>query len=95
MLIFFFFRAKETDDGKRLLAKYEELTQLLNNFAKSIFDEWSKNVGQASNFNLKQHLITRNPETHLITTNFDPQVDPFESILSCFISKCLAYRRPT
>ncbi len=69
-----FCSAKDTDDGKRVLAKHEELLQLLNAFAKSIFDDWSKNVGQAANFNLKQHLITRNDETHLITTNFDPQV---------------------
>lgn len=70
----FFLSAKETDDGKRVLAKYEELIQLLNNFAKSIFDDWSKNVGQAANFNLKQNLLMRNPETHTISTNFDPQV---------------------
>jgi dynein heavy chain len=70
----FFYRAKDTDDGKRVLAKHEELIQLLNAFAKSIFDDWSKDVGQAANFNLKQNLLTRNPESHLITTNFDPQV---------------------
>jgi dynein heavy chain len=49
----------------------------LNAFAKSIFDDWSKDVGQAANFNLKQHLLTRNSESHLITTNFDPQVMKF------------------
>jgi len=93
-----FCRAKETDDGKRVLAKHEELLQLLNNFAKSIFSDWSKDVGQASNFNLKQHLITRNPETHLITTNFDAQVMkircPKENILTIF-SNFLAYRCST
>jgi dynein heavy chain len=72
--LFGFYRAKESDDGRRVIAKHEELLQLLNAFAKSIFDDWSKDVGQAANFNLKQHLLTRNPETHLITTNFDPQV---------------------
>ena len=67
-------RPKDTDDGKRLIAKHEELLQLLDAFAKSIFDDWSKTVGQASDFNLKQNLLTRNPETQIITTNFDPQV---------------------
>ncbi|CAF3393401.1 unnamed protein product [Rotaria sp. Silwood1] len=68
------YAAKDTDDGKRVLAKYEELLQLLDSFAKSIFSDWSKNVGQAANFNLKQNLLTRNPETQIITTNFDPQL---------------------
>jgi hypothetical protein len=72
--LFFLRRAKESYEGKRALAKHTELIQLLDAFARSIFDEWSKNVGQAANFNLKQHLLIRNPQTHLITTNFDPQV---------------------
>lgn len=74
-----FFRAKDSDDGKRVIAKHQELIQLLDAFAKSIFAEWSKNVGQAANFNLKQHLLTRNEETQLIGTNFDPQVNTFHS----------------
>ena len=57
-----------------MLAKHQELLQLLDAFANSIFADWSKNVGQAANFNLKQHLLTRNEETQLISTNFDPQV---------------------
>ncbi|CAF2140297.1 unnamed protein product [Rotaria magnacalcarata] len=68
------YAAKETDDGKRVLAKHEELIQLLDKFAKSIFDDWSKNVGQAANFNLKQNLLTRNTDSQIITTNFDPQL---------------------
>lgn len=83
--------AKDSDDGKRVLAKHQELLQLLDAFAKSIFDDWSKDVGKAANFNLKQHLLTRNEETHLITTNFDPQVIPCDlrkipngNILICF-----------
>lgn len=88
----FFRRAKDSDDGKRVLAKHQELLQLLNEFAKTIFEEWSKNVGQASNFNLKQHLITRNPQTHLIKTNFDPQVIALvrlsESNLFLAVNRC-------
>lgn len=72
--MFLFCSAKETDDGKRVLLKFAELRQLLDDFAKSIFEDWSKNVGQAANFNLKQNLLTRNPDTQTISTNFDPQV---------------------
>ncbi|CAF0885207.1 unnamed protein product, partial [Didymodactylos carnosus] len=68
------YSAKDTDDGKRLLAKHEELLRLLNDFAKLIFSEWSSNVGKAAHFNLKQHLLTRNLETKLVFTNFDPQL---------------------
>lgn len=79
----FCFRAKDSDDGKRVIAKHQELIQLLDAFAKSIFAEWSKNVGQAANFNLKQHLLTRNEETQLISTNFDPQVKDLPHARRC------------
>ena len=65
-----------------MLAKHKELLQLLNAFAKTIFDEWSKNVSDAAKFNLKQHLIVRNAETHLIKTNFDPQVRSTRDLLT-------------
>lgn len=99
ILVVCFSSAKETYEGKRVIAKHAELLGLLNAFAKSIFNEWAKTVGQAANANLKQHLIVRNPKTQLISTNFDPQVRgardtnecvPFASRSSSAAHRCAA-----
>lgn len=43
-------------------------------YSTSLFDTWTETVGESSQFNLSLPLIKRDPDTQLITVNFNPQV---------------------
>ncbi|XP_077967769.1 dynein beta chain, ciliary-like [Styela clava] len=64
----------DSGEGKEMEMKYSQMMQLLKKYEESIYDDWSKQVDQKSEFNLNQPLISRNEETKLITINFDPQL---------------------
>lgn len=43
-------------------------------YQEKLYVNWSQTVSEKSQYNLTQPLIRRDPETKLITVNFDPQV---------------------
>lgn len=43
-------------------------------YQEKLYADWSQTVSEKSQYNLTQPLIRRDPETKLITVNFDPQV---------------------
>ena len=47
---------------------------VLKRFDQKVFDEWVSTVDEICSYNLSQPLITRNPDTLYIATNFSPQV---------------------
>lgn len=43
-------------------------------YQEKLYSDWSLTVSEKSQYNLAQPLIQRDPQTKLITVNFDPQV---------------------
>ncbi|NWQ82098.1 DYH9 protein, partial [Columbina picui] len=64
----------DSAEGRRVIEKYEEMIQLLNRYQEKLYAGWSQTVSEKSQYNLTQPLIRRDPETKLITVNFDPQL---------------------
>lgn len=52
-------------------------------FEDGVYEKWSSQVDQKSEFNLNQALINRNEESMLVSINFDPQVS------YCIIAKII------
>ncbi|XP_032831905.2 dynein axonemal heavy chain 9 isoform X1 [Petromyzon marinus] len=67
-------RCMETVEAHSMTQKYEEMIELLKRYKERLFAEWAQSVGERSEFNLSQPLICRDPETRLISVNFDPQL---------------------
>ncbi|KAM6050175.1 dynein axonemal heavy chain 9 [Theristicus caerulescens] len=64
----------DSAEGRRVIQKYEEMIQLLDRYQEKLYVDWSQTVSEKSQYNLTQPLIRRDPETKLITVNFDPQL---------------------
>ncbi|KAJ7420209.1 hypothetical protein BTVI_22374 [Pitangus sulphuratus] len=64
----------DSAQGRRVVQKYEEMIQLLDRYQDKLYLDWSQTVSEKSQYNLTQPLIRRDPETKLITVNFDPQL---------------------
>ncbi|NXM72263.1 DYH9 protein, partial [Serilophus lunatus] len=60
--------------GRRVVEKYEEMIRLLDSYQEKLYLDWSQTVSEKSQYNLTQPLIWRDPETKMITVNFDPQL---------------------
>ncbi|NWV12184.1 DYH9 protein, partial [Ptilonorhynchus violaceus] len=60
--------------GRRVMEKYEEMIRLLDRYQEKLYSDWSQTVSEKSQYNLTQPLLQRDPETKLITVNFDPQL---------------------
>ncbi|XP_014742318.1 PREDICTED: dynein heavy chain 9, axonemal [Sturnus vulgaris] len=60
--------------GRRVLQKYEEMIQLLDRYQEKVYLDWSQTVSEKSQYNLTQPLLRRDPQTKLLTVNFDPQL---------------------
>uniref|UniRef100_A0A672V8T9 Dynein axonemal heavy chain 17 n=1 Tax=Strigops habroptila TaxID=2489341 RepID=A0A672V8T9_STRHB len=54
--------------------RYEEIIQLLDRYQEKLYVNWTQTVSERSQYNLTQPLIRRDPDTKLITVNFDPQL---------------------
>uniref|UniRef100_A0A3Q3NPA1 Dynein heavy chain 9, axonemal-like n=1 Tax=Labrus bergylta TaxID=56723 RepID=A0A3Q3NPA1_9LABR len=54
-----------------VIHKYEEMMQLLDS---SLYETWTESVGERSQFNLSLPLISRDPDTQLISVNFNTQL---------------------
>ncbi|XP_068161051.1 dynein axonemal heavy chain 9 [Antennarius striatus] len=64
----------ESAEGARVIQKYEEMMQLLDRCVCVLYETWTETVGERSRYNLSLPLISRNPETRLISVNFNPQL---------------------
>ncbi|XP_068610643.1 dynein axonemal heavy chain 9 [Brachionichthys hirsutus] len=64
----------ESEDGARVIQKYEEMMQLLDRYSTNLYEMWTETVGERSQSNLGLPLISRDPETQLISVNFNPQL---------------------
>ncbi|KAG8128895.1 hypothetical protein E2320_015668, partial [Naja naja] len=66
-------RIKIPFKGKIMVQKYEDLIQLLERYQEKLYEDWFQTVSVKAQYNLTQPLIQRDPESKLITVNFDPQ----------------------
>ncbi|XP_068439704.1 dynein axonemal heavy chain 9 isoform X3 [Clinocottus analis] len=64
----------ESAEGARVTQKYEEMMHLLDRYSSSLYEAWTESVGQSSQHNLSLPLISRDPDTRLISVNFNPQL---------------------
>uniref|UniRef100_A0A803V8E2 Dynein axonemal heavy chain 17 n=1 Tax=Ficedula albicollis TaxID=59894 RepID=A0A803V8E2_FICAL len=60
--------------GRRVMQKYEEMIQLLDRYQEKLYLDWSQTVSEKSQYNLSQPLLRRDPQTKLLSVNFDPQL---------------------
>lgn len=63
-----------TPEGEYALAKYEEMMELLLNLEEEIFNDWSDEIPEICNVSLAKTLLLVDPETRLLTLNFDKEV---------------------
>ncbi|ETE67846.1 Dynein heavy chain 9, axonemal, partial [Ophiophagus hannah] len=61
-------------EGKKMVQKYEDLIQLLERYQEKLYEDWFQTVSVKAQYNLTQPLIQRDPDSKLITVNFDPQL---------------------
>uniref|UniRef100_A0A672V7V5 Dynein axonemal heavy chain 17 n=1 Tax=Strigops habroptila TaxID=2489341 RepID=A0A672V7V5_STRHB len=64
----------DSAEGRRVMERYEEIIQLLDRYQEKLYVNWTQTVSERSQYNLTQPLIRRDPDTKLITVNFDPQL---------------------
>ncbi|XP_029978186.1 dynein axonemal heavy chain 9 [Sphaeramia orbicularis] len=64
----------ESAAGATVIQKYEEMMQLLDRYSRNLYESWKETVGESSQYNLGLPLISRDPSTHLIAVNFNPQL---------------------
>ncbi|XP_060795606.1 dynein axonemal heavy chain 9-like [Neoarius graeffei] len=64
----------ESEYGENVMQKYEEMMLLLKRYSSRLYNRWTESVGEKSQYNLSQPLISRDPASKLITVNFSPQL---------------------
>ncbi|MCJ8738378.1 hypothetical protein PDJAM_G00035190 [Pangasius djambal] len=64
----------ESADGEKVMQKYEDMMLLLKRYSSKLYNRWTESVGEKSQYNLNQPLISRDPVSKLITVNFNPQL---------------------
>ncbi|KAM9371423.1 dynein axonemal heavy chain 9-like [Phaethornis superciliosus] len=64
----------DSPEVERVVKKYQEMIQLLDRYQEKLYIAWSQTVSEKSQYNLTQPLIRRDPETKLISVNFDSQL---------------------
>ncbi|XP_035866411.1 dynein heavy chain 11, axonemal isoform X1 [Phyllostomus discolor] len=68
------YRFVESPDDALVRQKYVEMTTLLDQFEKHIFNEWKSNVDEVCEFNLNQPLVKFSAINGLLSVNFDPKL---------------------
>ena len=61
----------EREEAKEVLKVYNTIDANLSEYIQSKFEEWGAGVGNLSKEKLKLPLLKRDPETRLLTVNFD------------------------
>ncbi|KAM5302539.1 dynein axonemal heavy chain 11 isoform 2-T2 [Glossophaga mutica] len=64
----------ESPDDALVHQKYVEMTILLDQFEKRIYNEWKSNVDEVCEFNLNQPLVKFSAINGLLSVNFDPKL---------------------
>ncbi|CAH8620633.1 unnamed protein product [Schistosoma intercalatum] len=63
-----------TKEGELIQKKYDQILNLLHDYEKRAFDEWSKSVDEICSFNLSQPLLVRDPHTKMLSVNFNAKL---------------------
>ncbi|XP_073435796.1 dynein axonemal heavy chain 9 isoform X2 [Dendrobates tinctorius] len=65
----------ESEEGRRMKQKDQEMMALLDQYMEKLYEEWCRTVSEKSQYNLMRPLITRDQGSKLISVNFDPQLE--------------------
>ncbi|XP_015735401.1 dynein heavy chain 17, axonemal [Coturnix japonica] len=60
-----------SSEAKLVTVKYEEMMELLRGFCEQVYAAWTGKANEDSVFHLEQPLIHRDPESSLISVNFN------------------------
>ncbi|XP_033840356.1 dynein heavy chain 9, axonemal isoform X2 [Periophthalmus magnuspinnatus] len=60
--------------GTRVIQKYEDMMQLLDRYAGSLYDSWAQTVAESLEYNLSLPLLQRDSSSCLLSVNFNPQL---------------------
>uniref|UniRef100_H2Y9A0 Dynein axonemal heavy chain 11 n=1 Tax=Ciona savignyi TaxID=51511 RepID=H2Y9A0_CIOSA len=71
---FFYHPILNSDESKRVFAKYDEMIKLLKSYEDGTYEKWQSIADDICNFNLDQPLIQRDHRTKLVSVNFSPQL---------------------
>ncbi|CAH8868903.1 unnamed protein product [Trichobilharzia szidati] len=63
-----------TTEGAIIQKKYDQIMKLLQDYEEEAFIEWSKSVDEICSFNLSQPLLVRDPNTKMLSVNFDAKL---------------------
>ncbi|KAK2518440.1 Dnah9 [Columba guinea] len=58
----------------RIQVPFDHFRRIPHLYQEKLYADWSQTVSEKPQYNLTQPLIRRDPETKLITVNFDPQL---------------------
>ncbi|XP_039265498.2 dynein beta chain, ciliary-like [Styela clava] len=64
----------DSEEAILVFSKQEQMVNLLKQYRRKVYEDWTSGVEVKCKYNLGQPLITRNKETKLIAVNFDPQL---------------------
>ncbi|XP_063095395.1 dynein axonemal heavy chain 11 isoform X2 [Cavia porcellus] len=64
----------DNPDEATVYQKYVEMTTLLDQFEKQIYNEWKSNVDEICEFNLNQPLVKFSARSGLLSVNFDSKL---------------------
>lgn len=73
-LISFSFRITSTDEAHILYRKFDGLLIRFKKLEEDLFNDWSSNVEEQIELNLRRSIISRNMAKTHILLNFHPQV---------------------
>jgi dynein heavy chain len=62
----------EREEAKEVVKVYTSIVSLLGEFETQRIEEWGRDVELSSHTKLKLPLVVRNPDTRMLTVNFDP-----------------------
>ncbi|XP_030631015.1 dynein heavy chain 17, axonemal-like [Chanos chanos] len=64
----------DTDEAQLVFRKYDEMIDLLDSYCGNIYAQWTSRVDADCQFNLNQPLLLRDPETNVLSVNFNKQL---------------------
>ncbi|NWI70492.1 DYH17 protein, partial [Todus mexicanus] len=63
-----------SEEAKVVSGKYKEMMEVLQGYHRKVYEEWVQGAGENCRFTLEQPLILRDPNSSLISVNFNKEL---------------------